>query len=69
MPARRELLDRARLLSSARRQRHGVMPDDAAVWWQQIEALAAELQLPITWDEWHALNVPRETSMQEELSL
>ena len=31
---RGELLVRARLLSSARRARHGTMPDDATVWWQ-----------------------------------
>lgn len=66
---RRELLHRARLLSSARRQKHGVVPDDAGVWWQQIEALAAELALPITWAEWHSVRVPRETAPQEELPL
>jgi hypothetical protein len=64
---RGELLVRARLLSSARRQRHGTMPDDAGVWWQQVEALAAEFELPITWAEWHSVNVPWETPQQEEL--
>ena len=67
MEPRGVLLAKARLLSSARRQRHGVMPDDAAVWWQQIEALAVELDMPITWAEWHSLSVSRETARQEDL--
>jgi hypothetical protein len=64
---RGELLVRTRLLSSARRAREGPLPSDAGVWWQQIEALAAELDLPITWAEWHSVTVPRETAPQEEL--
>jgi hypothetical protein len=63
---RGELLVRARLLSAARRARNGPLPDDAGVWWQQIEALAAELDLPITWAEWHSVTVSRETAAQQE---
>jgi hypothetical protein len=65
---RRELHDRVCLLSSARRQRHGVIPDDAGVWWQQIEALALEFALPITWEEWHSITRRRHDE-QEELPL
>ena len=42
---RRELVARMRLPDSARRQRKGPLPD-AAVWWQQIEALAADSPSP-----------------------
>jgi hypothetical protein len=63
---RRELLHRARLLSNARVARNGNMPDDPAKWWQQIEAVAAELDLPITWDEWHSVSRKRD---DEELLL
>lgn len=68
MTRRERLLHHARLLSSARRAKHGAIPDDAGVWWQQIEALAVELDLPITWDEWHALSRLR-GEPQEELPL
>ena len=64
---RAELLHRARLLSSARAQRFGKIPDDAIKWWQQIETIAAEWDLPITWDEWHSVTVSRETARQEDL--
>ena len=64
---RGELLVRARLLSSARRAKDGPLPADAGLWWQQIEAVAAELDLPITWAEWHSVTVSRETARQEEL--
>jgi nicotinamide mononucleotide adenylyltransferase len=57
---RQELLHRARLLSSARAQRFGKLPDDAGKWWQQIEQLAAEYDTPVTWDEWHSLTERRE---------
>jgi hypothetical protein len=57
---RRELLERARLLSSARAQRFGKLPSDALKWWQQIETIAAEYDLPITWDEWHSITQKRE---------
>ena len=67
MEPRGVLLARARLLSSARRHKHGAIPDDAGVWWQQIEALAVELDMPITWAEWHSLSVSRETARQEDL--
>jgi hypothetical protein len=66
---RRELLDRVHMLSSARRQRHGAIPDDAAVWWQQIEALAAEFGTPITWVEWHSFTRSRADDGHEELPL
>ena len=52
---RRELMHRVRLISSARAANNGKIPDDAAKWWQQIEATAAELNLPVTWEEWHSL--------------
>jgi hypothetical protein len=57
---RRELLHRARLLSSARSARFGKIPDDATKWWQQIETIAAEYDLPITWAEWHSITQKRE---------
>jgi hypothetical protein len=66
MTRREVLLHRARLLSSARRQKHGAVPDDAGLWWQQIEAVAAELNLPITWEEWHSVSRKRD---DEELLL
>jgi hypothetical protein len=62
---RAELLERARLLSSARALHYGKIPADAAKWWQQIEALQAEYNLPITWAEWHSLTVSRETKQQD----
>jgi hypothetical protein len=62
-----ELLARVRLLSSARAASKGPLPADAGVWWQQIEALAAEYDMPITWAEWHSVTVSRETARQEEL--
>jgi hypothetical protein len=61
-----ELLARARLLSAARVARHGSPPADATVWWQQVEALAAELDMPITWAEWHSVSVSRETAQRQE---
>jgi hypothetical protein len=66
---RGELLARVRLLSSARRAHKGPLPDDAGVWWQQIEALAAEFDLPITWAEWHSLTRRRADDEQEDLPL
>jgi hypothetical protein len=36
------------------------MPGDAGVWWQQIEALAAEFDMPITWAEWHSVTTSRQ---------
>jgi RecA-family ATPase len=63
------LLARARLLSSARRSKHGAMPSDAGEWWKQIEALAAELGEPITWDEWHSVSLLRGEPEQEEMPL
>jgi hypothetical protein len=57
---RRELLHRARLLSSARAQRFGNIPADAGKWWQQIEIIAAEYETPITWAEWHSITQKRE---------
>jgi hypothetical protein len=57
---RRELLHRTRLLSNARVAANGKIPDDGAKWWQQIEALAAELNLPITWEEWHSVSRKRD---------
>jgi len=51
--SRREILQRVRLLSQARIAKHGPdMPDDPGLWWQQIEAIAADLAVPISWDEW-----------------
>jgi hypothetical protein len=64
---RRELLHRARLLSSARAARFGNIPADAGKWWQQIETIAAEWDLPITWAEWHSVTVSRETPPQQDL--
>lgn len=61
-----ELLARARLLSAARAAKNGPLPADAGVWWQQIEALAAEFDMPITWAEWHSVTVPRGTADQPE---
>jgi hypothetical protein len=57
---RAELLHRARLLSSARAQHHGRIPDDAGKWWEQIQAVAAEYDTPITWEEWHSLTERRD---------
>jgi hypothetical protein len=57
---RRELLHRTRLLSNARVASKGKIPDDPAKWWQQIEAVAAELNLPITWEEWHSVSRKRD---------
>lgn len=53
--SRRDILARVRLLSSARRGRHGVLPEDPAVWWEQIETLAVEMAVPITWAEWESV--------------
>lgn len=58
--SRAEILARVRLLSIARVSKHGpVMPEDPGVWWQQIEALAVELSIPITWEEWCAVSKHR----------
>jgi len=58
--SRREILARVRRLSIARVSRHGpVMPEDPGVWWQQIETLAAELAIPITYDEWLSVSKQR----------
>jgi hypothetical protein len=57
---RDELLHRVRRLSSARSQRFGKIPDDAAKWWKQIEQLAAEYDTPVTWEEWHSISERRE---------
>ena len=62
---RAELLHRVRLLSSARTQHYGKIPADAGKWWQQIEALQAEYNMPVTWAEWHSLTVSRETAQQD----
>jgi hypothetical protein len=61
--SRREILARVRRLSIARVSRHGpLMPEDPGVWWQQIEALATELSIPITWDEWCSVAKQRKES-------
>lgn len=58
--SQREILGRVRRLSSARVNKHGpVMPEDAGVWWQQIEALAIELKIPITYEEWQSVSKRR----------
>jgi hypothetical protein len=56
---RDELIYRARLLSSARSLHHGKIPPDTAKWWEQIQAVALEYNLPISWDEWHSISEKR----------
>jgi len=62
--SRRDILARVRRLSIARVARHGPLPADPGVWWQQIETLAVELAVPITWDEW--LSVSRSKAMADD---
>jgi hypothetical protein len=52
MPTRRRLARTVRRLSSVRAAKHGRLPEHNGTWWAQIEALAAEHQLPISWEEW-----------------
>jgi hypothetical protein len=54
---KRETVARVRLLSQARQGKYGPMPEDPSVWWQQIERIAAELDLPITFAEWDSVSV------------
>jgi hypothetical protein len=56
VPTRRRLARTVHRLSSLRVAKYGKPPDDNGTWWQQIEALAAEQHLPITWDEWLEIN-------------
>lgn len=57
--AERDRDRRVALVSQARAGRFGTMPDDAAVWWQQMQTVAAELGITITWDEVQARRSPR----------
>jgi hypothetical protein len=52
-PIRTERDRRRRLarLSSARHSKFGALPDDAALWWQQLQAVAADLGIAVTWDD------------------
>ena len=60
-PERRRLLETVRALSAMRRARHGVLPEDAGVWWQQITDLAAEhgIDLP-AFEHWHNAGKPEQ---------
>lgn len=46
------LLREIALLSSARRARHGDLPESNEVWWSQILAVAADLGIETKREDW-----------------